>query len=120
VNSVNNFSGCSAQKDRDRDILCHFFFSCLLYDERNKCLLCSLLSFQVAKQSSKSGSIQRLEKECGSSSATTKKTKSRGFRNDVRAALSVLRHKLRLEQKQVRADHIFMVLCFTFHFIHFN
>ncbi|XP_077084428.1 schwannomin-interacting protein 1 [Siphateles boraxobius] len=55
---------------------------------------------ELAKQSSKSGSIQRLEKECGSSSASTKKTKSRGFKNDVRAALSVLRHKLRLEQKQ--------------------
>lgn len=65
----------------------------------------------MAKQSSKSGSIQRFEKERGSSSASTKKTKSRGFKNDVRAALSVLRNKLRLEQKQVRADHIFMVLC---------
>ncbi|XP_058637820.1 schwannomin-interacting protein 1-like isoform X2 [Onychostoma macrolepis] len=55
---------------------------------------------EVAKQSSKSGSNQRLEKERGSSSASTKKTKSRGFKNDVRAALSVLRHKLRLEHKQ--------------------
>lgn len=55
---------------------------------------------KVAKQSSKSGSNQRLEKERGSSSASTKKTKSRGFKNDVRAALSVLRHKLRLEHKQ--------------------
>ncbi|XP_048040006.1 schwannomin-interacting protein 1 isoform X2 [Megalobrama amblycephala] len=55
---------------------------------------------EVAKQSSKGGSIQRLEKERGSSSASTKKTKSRGFKNDVRAALSLLRHKLRLEQKQ--------------------
>ncbi|XP_056317350.1 schwannomin-interacting protein 1 [Danio aesculapii] len=54
---------------------------------------------EVAKQSSKSGSSQKLE-ERGSSSASTKKTKSRGFKNDVRAALSVLRHKLRLEQKQ--------------------
>lgn len=55
---------------------------------------------EVTKQSSKSGSSQQLEKERGSSSASPKKTKSRGFKNDVRAALSVLRHKLRLEQKQ--------------------
>lgn len=82
---------------------------CLFNDEKNNYLLCSLLPIQGAKQSSKGGSIQRLEKERGSSSASTKKTKSRGFKNDVRAALSLLRHKLRLEQKQVRTDHILMV-----------
>ncbi|XP_065104886.1 uncharacterized protein [Paramisgurnus dabryanus] len=54
----------------------------------------------MAKQSSKSGNKQRPERQQGSSSASTKKAKSGGFKNDVRAALSVLRHKLRLEQKQ--------------------
>lgn len=84
------------------------FCSCLFNDEKNNYFLCSL-PIQVAKQSSKGGSIQRLEKERGSSSASTKKTKSRGFKNDVRAALSLLRHKLRLEQKQVRTEHILVV-----------
>lgn len=55
---------------------------------------------EVPKQYSKSGNKQRLEKQQGSSSASTKKAKSRGFKNDVRAALSVLKHKFRLEQKQ--------------------
>ncbi|XP_052010186.1 schwannomin-interacting protein 1-like isoform X8 [Xyrauchen texanus] len=52
------------------------------------------------EQSSKNGSRQRTEKQQGSSCSSTKKDKSGGFKNDVRAALSVLRHKLRLEQKQ--------------------
>ncbi|XP_051506949.1 schwannomin-interacting protein 1-like isoform X3 [Myxocyprinus asiaticus] len=55
---------------------------------------------EVAKQSSKNGSRQRTEKQQVSSCSSTKKDKSGGFKNDVRAALSVLRHKLRLEQKQ--------------------
>ncbi|XP_056607862.1 schwannomin-interacting protein 1 isoform X1 [Triplophysa dalaica] len=55
---------------------------------------------EVPKQSSKSGNKQRLERQQGSNSTSTKKTKSRGFKNDVRAALSVLKHKFSLEQKQ--------------------
>ncbi|XP_051564529.1 schwannomin-interacting protein 1-like isoform X2 [Myxocyprinus asiaticus] len=55
---------------------------------------------EVAQKSSKSGSRQRTEKQQGSNSTSTKKAKSGGFKNDVRAALSLLRHKLRLEQKQ--------------------
>ncbi|XP_052010139.1 uncharacterized protein LOC127662810 isoform X2 [Xyrauchen texanus] len=55
---------------------------------------------EAKKESSKNGSRQRTEKQQGSSCSSTKKDKSGGFKNDVRAALSVLRHKLRLEQKQ--------------------
>lgn len=34
-------------------------------------------------------------------STSSSKTKSGGFKKEVKAALSMLRHKLRLEQKQV-------------------
>lgn len=55
------------------------------------------------KECEKSSSGQVQQPQQGSSSATHKKTKSGRFKREVRAALSMLRHKLRLEQKQTIA-----------------
>ncbi|XP_007248178.2 schwannomin-interacting protein 1 [Astyanax mexicanus] len=55
------------------------------------------------KECEKSSSGQVQQPQQGSSSVTHKKTKSGRFKREVRAALSTLRHKLRLEQKQTIA-----------------
>lgn len=81
-------------------LLCIMYYILLVYFKYTFAWICNCL--QLSKQSSKGGNKQRLEKQQGSSSASTKKAKSRGFKNDVRAALSVLKHKFRMEQKQVK------------------
>ncbi|XP_066536790.1 schwannomin-interacting protein 1 [Hoplias malabaricus] len=55
---------------------------------------------ELMKQCGKSSSGQVQQPQQGSSSVSHSKTKSGGFRKEVRAALSMLRDKLRLEQKQ--------------------
>lgn len=52
-------------------------------------------------QLNKSSRKQMQQPQQHSSNASSAKAKSGGFKKEVKAALSMLRHKLRLEQKQV-------------------
>ncbi|KAL6490628.1 hypothetical protein MHYP_G00009730 [Metynnis hypsauchen] len=55
---------------------------------------------ELVKQCGKSSSGQVQQPQQGSSTVTRSKAKSGGFKKEVRAALNMLRDKLRLEQKQ--------------------
>lgn len=64
-----------------------------------KCIVawCFIFTIQLNKRSGK----QMQQPQQHSSTASSSKAKSGGFKKEVKAALSMLRHKLRLEQKQV-------------------
>lgn len=82
--------------------------SCTFWKVTNKYILYSTytvlwcgISLFTVQLNKHSGKQMQQPQQNSSSASSSSKAKSGGFKKEVKAALSMLRHKLRLEQKQV-------------------